>query len=139
MRTPGTITPPRYSPLGEMQLNVVAVPKSTTMVPVLGALVRGHGVGDAIGADLARTVVQDGDARLEAGAEHERLAAKQAPHHRHDAVGELGHHGRDDGRGDRLHADAALRERLHEQHAVLVLRTPLIRWQGVLCARAGCP
>jgi hypothetical protein len=30
---PGTITPPRYSPFGEMQLKVVAVPKSTTIVP----------------------------------------------------------------------------------------------------------
>jgi hypothetical protein len=32
-RTPGTMTPPRYSPLGETALNVVAVPKSTTMTP----------------------------------------------------------------------------------------------------------
>src|SRR5450432_880135 len=33
--TPGTITPPKYSPFGEMQSNVVAVPKSTTMTPAL--------------------------------------------------------------------------------------------------------
>jgi hypothetical protein len=31
--TPGVITPPRYSPFGVTQSNVVAVPKSTTMTP----------------------------------------------------------------------------------------------------------
>ena len=72
---PGAITPPRYSPFGVTTSHVVAVPKSTTMQPLLELLVRGDRVDDAIGADLARVLVEDRHAGLDAGPDDERRAA----------------------------------------------------------------
>ena len=56
---PGTMAPPRYSPAAEIASKVVAVPKSTTMVGPPYRSIGADGVGDPVGADLLRVVVED--------------------------------------------------------------------------------
>ena len=76
MPMPGQITPPTYSPLRVTTSKVVAVPKSTT---ITGPAVGGEGgdaVDDAVGADVAGRLVEDRHARLDAGADHQRLVAR---------------------------------------------------------------
>ena len=73
---PGQITPPAYSPLRVTTSKVVAVPKSTTITGPAVGRERGHAVHDAVGAHVARRLVQDRHARLHPGPDHERLGPR---------------------------------------------------------------
>ena len=87
MFTPGQMTPPRYSPRAVIASKVVAVPKSTTISarrpagrPAV-ALVRGHAVDDAVGADLGGRVVEHRHAGVVDAVDDQRLAAEVALRH----------------------------------------------------------
>ena len=71
---PGTIAPPRYSPAAEMASKVVAVPRSTTMIGGENRSSDADRVGDPVGTDLFRVVVEDRhagpDARLDDDERH---------------------------------------------------------------------
>ena len=81
MSMPGKMAPPRYSPLAEIASNVVAVPKSTTIDRAAEEVEGGDGVGDAVGADLLRVVVEDGDAGADAGLDDDGVEAEVALAH----------------------------------------------------------
>ena len=96
------------------------------------ALVRGDAVDDAIGADLARVLVEDRHAGADARADHERLVAERATHEVEHRLGERGHDARDD-RG--LHVrglHVAHREQLAEDDGVLVGGPPAARLDAEL-------
>ena len=86
----------------------------------MGPLEAGHRVDDPIGADLARVLVEDAHPRLDAGADHQRLAPEGGAHEPRHGVGEGGDHAGDDGVIDAAEIDAAEREHLPNQHGVLV-------------------
>ena len=84
-------------------------------------------VDDAVGADRARVLIVQADARADAGADDERLDVEIAfAHldHRHD---ERRHDGGDDDGVDVLHADALVGEQVVDEHAVLVARLLPVR------------
>ena len=97
-RCPGTMMPPRYSPLAETTSKVVAVPKSTTMVGPAVALEGGHGVGDAVGADLLGVVVVDRHPGAHPGFDDDRLHLEPPVAHLPQRRPQPGH--------DRRHRDA---------------------------------
>lgn len=101
--TPGLMTPPRYSPAAEMASNVVAVPKSTTMIGEAARppepFVGGHPVHNPIGADLGRRGVEVRHAGVGIAVDDEGLPADVALHHLDHRPG--------DGRNDRGHHDVA--------------------------------
>ena len=91
MSMPGKMAPPRYSPLAEMASKVVAVPKSTTIDRPAEEVEGGHGVGDAVGADLLGVVVEDRQAGADAGLDDEGGDAEVALAHAPQRAGHPGH------------------------------------------------
>src|SRR6266511_1756353 len=83
--------------------------------------VGGHRVGHPVGADLARVVGQDRQARPDPGLQHQRLEAAVAPDHLAHGLAEPRHHRGDDhagGGGAEVHT--LLRQEPAEQQGVLV-------------------
>ena len=75
-RRPRAMIPPRYSPSAETTSNVLAVPKSTHDDGPPKRVVRGYGIDEAAGAELAGIVEADRHPRLQAGADDEHLVAE---------------------------------------------------------------
>ena len=139
MEMPGAMAPPRYSPRGETASKVVAVPKSTTMSPRFEPCEGGHRVHHPVGADLARVVVEDGEARLHSGSDEERLHAEVALGHLLEREGQRGHHAGD---GDGPHpgrVEPDRGEELPDQDAPLVVGAALRRFDPPLVAERRRP
>src|SRR6266540_4268504 len=91
------------------------------VVAQLGDHPPGHRVGHPVGADLARVVGQDRQARPDPGLQHQRLEAAVAPDHLAHGLAEPRHHRGDDhagGGGAEVHT--LLRQEPAEQQGVLV-------------------
>ena len=100
------------------------------------ALVGGHGVDDAVRADLARVLVEDRHPRLDARPDDQRFEAEAAPYEVEHRLGERGHDARDD---RRLHVggrDVAHREELSQDDGVFVRGAPAARLDAELMDEA---
>ena len=126
---PGASTPPTYSPSGETTSKFVEVPKSTTIDGRAVALLRGDRVDDPVGADLARVVVADRDAGLDARADDEerRVRPPFAASRSHSRI-ERRHGRREADRRRRRRGRAARRAARRARHPSRCARSRARQW-----------
>jgi hypothetical protein len=116
--------PPEVLALGRDDVEVGRGPEVDDDDPALGLVVARDGVGDAVGADLARVLDEDRHAGPDPGPHDERLAPEGSPHELQHRLGERGDDARDDGRLDGVGGHAVHREKRSKLHGVLVGRAP---------------
>ncbi len=102
---------------------MVAVPKSITIVGPTEEVVGGDGIGDAVGADLLRIVVEDRDPGLDARLDDQRFEPEVALGHRTERSGDPRDRRAEHESGDvAVPAEAVEPEELLDDEGVLVGR-----------------
>ena len=117
---PGAMATPRKVASAPTAVNVVAVPKSTTIHAPCEAVVGGDGVGDKVRTDLGGVVHREGQARIHRRTDDERLHARLRFEHPFDAVRDRWDNAADHDVIQRVQRHVGLAEEVAEEHAVLV-------------------